>query len=389
MANNYTLGRGKVYFSRFIAGTETPEGFRYLGNTPEFSLTIESNDLDHFNSDEGIRELDDSVPLEVTRTGSLTTDNISAANVALFFFGSTTALTQASVAMDTETLTGIKAGHSYLLGVTDANPSGYMGLDPLGVEVELNGGTPAVAASGTITIASTGPTNGQIITIGGVAYTFRTALSTSPTVPNEIKTNATPATVAAAIADAINGVVGADVSVGTVYNPLASASDTGAVVTVTARDTGIAGNAIVFANTTPASNTTFAGTSGFLTGGTAGDGLVVGVDFTIDADMGMITFLEGSLIAIDGVDIDVSYAVVGSSRERVISGSSPVTGALLFVTKNPKGTDSRWLMNKVKMAPNGDYALKGDDWQQIPLSLSILKKDGDEAIYRDGVPTYA
>lgn len=257
MANNYTLGRGKVYFSRYLDGTETPEGFRYLGNTPEFSLTIESNDLDHFSSDEGIRELDDSVPLEVTRTGSLTTDNISAANVALFFFGSTTALTQVAVASAIETLVDVKAGHGYLLGVTPLNPSGYMGIDTTG-------------------------------------FLVKKGLTT----------------------------------------------------------------------------------------------LVSGTDYTMDFDSGFLEFIAGGAV-IDLDDIAVTYAVDGSTRQRVISGSSPVTGALMFVTKNPKGTDSRWLMNKVKMAPNGDYALKGDDWQQIPLSLSILKKDGDEAIYRDGIPTYA
>lgn len=255
--NNYTLGRGKVYFSRFIDGTEDPEGFRYLGNTPEFSLTIESNDLDHFSSDEGIRELDDSVPLEVTRTGSLTTDNISAENVALFFFGSTEALTQTVVASGTETLANVKAGHGYLLGVTDLNPSGYMGINTTG-------------------------------------FLVKKGLTT----------------------------------------------------------------------------------------------LVSGTDYTMDFDSGFVTFIEGGAVA-DDDDIDVTYAVKASTRERVISGSSPVTGALLFITKNPKGTDSRWLMNKIKMAPNGDYALKGDDWQQIPLSLSILKKEGDEAIYRDGLPVYS
>ena len=42
---NYTLGRGKVYFSRFKAGTQIPAGFFYIGNTPEFNLTIESEVL--------------------------------------------------------------------------------------------------------------------------------------------------------------------------------------------------------------------------------------------------------------------------------------------------------------------------------------------------------
>lgn len=257
--NNYTLGRGKVSFSRFNPDG-TLEGFRYLGNTPEFNLSIEQETLDHYNSDEGIREKDDSVPLEVNRTGSLVTDNISPENVALFFFGSSEALTQAVVASDDETLTGIKAGHTYKLGVTSSNPAGYFGIDPAGFAVAVSGG---------------------------------------------------------------------------------------------------------------------------------GTSLVEDTDYTVDLDNGLITFLEGSTLAVDGEDIDVTYAVLGSTRTRVISGSEPVEGAILFETKNPKGTDCVYFLPYVKLSPNGDYALKGDEWQQIPLSIEVLKSTGKEAIYRDGAPAYS
>ena len=258
--NNYTLGRGKVFFSRFKTGTQTPEGFRYLGNTPEFNLNIEQDTLDHYNSDEGIREKDDSVPLEVNRSGSLITDNISPENVALFFFGSSTALTQAVVASATEILSGIKAGHTYKLGISASNPAGYFGIDATGF-----------------------------------------AVAVSP-------------------------------------------------------------------------------------GGTA---LVADTDYTVDLAGGTITFLEGSLLAVDGEDIDVTYAVAASTRTRVISGSDPVEGALMFVTKNPKGADCTYFLPYVKLSPNGDYALKGDEWQQIPLSIEVLKPTNAEAIYRDGVPAYS
>lgn len=262
MPNNYTLGRGEVHFSRFETGTQVPAGFLYLGNTPEFNLSIESDELEHFSSDEGIRELDDSVPLEVTRTGSLITDNISAENVALFFFGEASALTQAVVASAEEVLTDIVAGASYQLGVSPSNPAGYMGINPTGFAVD---------------------------NLAGV-------------------------------------------------------------------------------------------------GGTA---LVVDVDYTMDFDLGVITFIAGSILAIDGADIAVTYAVRGSTRSRVISGSSPVEGALMYISRNPKGTDSKIYMPYVKLSPNGDYALKGDDWQQIPLSISVLKPTAGEAIYRDGLPAYS
>ena len=255
---NYTLGRGKVYFARFKDGTSIPDGYRYIGNTPEFSLNIESEELDHYSSDEGIREKDDSVPLEVNRTGSLTTDNIDPENVALFFFGSSEQITQASVASVTETIESIHAGYGYKIGATENNPAGYFGVDPEQFSATVNS-----------------------------------------------------------------------------------------------------------------------------------QELVLGTDYELDAANGIITFMEGSTAAAEGSDVTLSFGVRASTRSRVISGSQPVEGAMMYVTKNPKGDDAVFLMPSVKITPNGDYALKGDDWQQIPLSLEVLKPNAGEAIYRDGTPVFS
>lgn len=255
---NYTLGRGEVHFSRFKPGTQMPSGFYYIGNTPEFNLTIESETLDHFSSDRGIREKDDSVPLEVTRTGSLITDNIDPKNVALFFFGEESTVTQAAVASSTETLEEIKAGHSYKLGVTAQNPTGYFGID----------------------------TDGFVVEVGAVE-------------------------------------------------------------------------------------------------------LVPGTDFEMNYDTGVLTFLEGSSVAVDGADVDVTYAVKSHTRDRVISGSDPVEGAMMYIAFNPKGRNFDYYLPYVKITPNGDYALKGDEWQQIPFTIEALKPTSGEAIYMDGRPVYA
>ena len=62
---------------------------------------------------------------------------------------------------------------------------------------------------------------------------------------------------------------------------------------------------------------------------------------------------------------------------------------MIYRTRNPKGDDVVFYMPYVKITPNGDYALKGDEWQAIPLSLEILRPTIGEAIYRDGMPVYA
>lgn len=260
VTNNYTLGRGEVHVARYVAGVATP-GFRYIGNTPEFSLSIESETLDHYSSDAGIREKDDSVPLQVNRTGSLVTDNIDPRNVALFFFGEESTVTQATVAINTgspEEFGVTELGQSFKLGVTTNNPTGYFGI----------------------------------------------------------------------------------------------------------AETGFA-----------------------ITDGT--DSLVAGTDFEMDYDNGILTLLDTSTLAIVGATLEVTYSVEASTRSRVISGSVPVECAILYRTKNPKGADCVFFFPYVKLTPNGDYALKGDEWQQIPLSMEILKPSGKEAIYRDGTPVYS
>lgn len=251
----YVLGRGKVHFARFKPGTQVPDGFRYIGNTPEFSLSIESEELDHFSSDEGIREKDDSVPLEVNRTGSLTTDNIVADNVAMFFFGSTEMVTQTTVASSTETLEDINSGFSYRLGQTTNNPTGYFGISEVGFSVMIGATT-----------------------------------------------------------------------------------------------------------------------------------LVEGTDYEMNYAAGVLTFLKSSSVATDGEDAEVTFEVSASTRARVISGSDPVEGAMMYITSNPKGEDCVFYLPYIKVTPNGDYALKGDDWQQIPMSLEVLKPNNGEAIYRDNMP---
>jgi hypothetical protein len=254
-AQNYTLGRGRVYFSRFLPGTQTPAGYEYIGNTPEFSLTIESETLDHYSSDEGIREKDDSVPLQVNRTGALTTDNVSPANIALFFFGSEEIVTTVAAASQTDTISDVRKGRIYQIGQTASNPVGARGIDTVAVK---NGATTYVA----------------------------------------------------------------------------------------------------------------------------------GTDYTVNLDTGMLEILPTGAIPAD-TDLTITYGVRASTRPRIISGSEPVEGAMKYIAHNPKGADFDYTLPWVKVTPNGDYALKGDEWQTIPFNLEALKPVGLEAIYVDGRPAFS
>lgn len=209
-----------------------------------------------------------------------------------------------------------------------------------GVMALASVGAAAGFASGTITVASTGPANGQEIEIGGVTYTFVTALSDTPTVPFEIEVSGTPATLAARLADAINGVVGDHVSVGTTPNPLVSATVEAGVVTVTANVAGTEGNAIVFDAGT-AANVTFDPSDDTLGGGSDDTSLrpfgilAAPVRTTGAATMVLPVYREGHW-DMDALVWDESFATDEMKRRAFEGGRSPN----IFISKGKFNDDA-------------------------------------------------
>lgn len=258
---NYTLGRGRVFFDRFanniaITATTRGTGFRYFGNTPEFLTNSETEDLDHFDSDAGIRTKDDSVQLSLDRGGSFITDNIDPDNIALNFLGDATTLTQAAATAVEDVIPAAGRGRFIQLGVTLTNPAGVRNVS-------------------NVTVAK------------GVG--FATAVTQ-------------------------------------------------------------AGN------------------------------------YQVDEELGRI-YIESNAPDIDDESIEVTFDVAASTRSRIVSGSQSIYGALQFVADNPKGENRDYLFPYVKLSPDGDYNLKGDEWQQIGFTFEVLKKGSLEAVYVDGRPT--
>lgn len=259
MTKNYTLGRGKVYFAPFLPGTQTPGAERYLGNTPDLSWSAEVENLDHYNADMGIREKDDSVPLQVDRTGSLSTDNIAMENLALFWFGSSDLVTVTAATSAKSTLEAVSLSGEYQLGMSAAAPAGMRNLSNVSLVLDPGG------------------------------------------------------------------------------------TDTA---------------------------------------------LTLGTDYTLDAERGRVEFIEGGAVTGSGAEVvEATFDVAGQTFPRVVSGNAPIEGALRFIAFNPKGENIDYYMPWVKLTPDGDYSLKGDDWQTMTLAIEILKKTGYEAVYADGAAT--
>lgn len=270
MANEtqkYTLGRGEVFFNKFKPGTNIGEGERYLGNTPEYSLTNDVETLDHFNSDRGLREKDESVLLEISSAGSMNCDNISGENVALFFLGNLLTKSATSVTAQKEVFTSWKRGLTLQLGTTDTTPTGVRKVSNVKV---------GKAASGAALNLS-----GDISAIPGVT-----------------------------IVDA-------------------------------------AGN------------------------------------YEVDLELGRL-YLEPTSTEINGdIKLVVQFDVAAQSREMVISSNDVVQGSLRFVAYNAKGENKDYFFPKVTLSPDGDYNLKGDDWQSMGFTFEALKLPGRERVYID------
>lgn len=252
--NNYVLGRGKVFFDRMLPGTKiSDKGERFLGNCPEFSTTSAADTLDHFSSTGGMRVKDASVDLQINRNGTFTCDNISAANLALFFSGTQTSVTQVAAAAVEETLPVYK-GRYIQLGKTPSNPSGVRRVANLVVETI---GTPVIV---------------------------------------------------------------------------------------------------------PALN-----------------------NYEVDLARGRVYILDDSTMT--EADHTFTYDLVASTGEMVVSANESIYGSIRFIGDNAVGENRDYYLPYVKLSPNGDYALIGDDWQTIGFNMEILVlDDATEAMYITDVP---
>ncbi len=87
--DDYNVGRGKVYFASLDANG-IPNGYRFLGNAPEFSLSVETETLEHQSSTGGLRVTDREVVISQQVNLSLTLDELNFEDVSLFFSGTAT-----------------------------------------------------------------------------------------------------------------------------------------------------------------------------------------------------------------------------------------------------------------------------------------------------------
>lgn len=104
-AENYTLGKGILYFNRYNPDTGTYSGWRDLGNAPSFSFTVNIEKLEHFSSRGGLRVKDKEIISQLTPSCSFTLDEITAENFGILGLAKVVDLTQAAATGVEDTIT--------------------------------------------------------------------------------------------------------------------------------------------------------------------------------------------------------------------------------------------------------------------------------------------
>lgn len=356
-----TLGRGKLFFNRFVDGTLAGPGERYIGNSPEFAMSTTIETLDHYSSDKGVRERDLSVEVQRTRSLRLTTDNISAENLGLIFGSDPAARTVAAVTDDGDTIV-VQPGLYYQLGVRAARPEGVRNVTSVMVRDDTG-----VKASGTLTFSGQ-PTADQTLTINGHVITFKASGATGA----QVNLGGTATLTAQAVKTYIND------------HPdetqiIASGSST--TITLTAMTAGTWGNAVTLARS--GSYPALSGSE--LSSGTDGAAIPSAGNWSVDLAHGRLYIEEDGQIAADD-EIAVTYNITGHTQSIVVSEDVQIEGALRFIADNPEGPDRDYFFPRVKLSPDGDFALKGDSWLTMSFRAEVLTLNAStKQVYTDGV----
>ena len=113
----------------------------------------------------------------------------------------------------------------------------------------------------------------------------------------------------------------------------------------------------------------------------------VDTDYQVDLVSGRLFIVPGGGIASGAAeDILVDYTTAVEARDQVKLTGRVIQGAGRFIADNPAGENKDYYWPYIKLGANGDFSLKGDEFQTLPFTAEVLEKDpATAAMYIDGV----
>lgn len=169
---NYTLGRGMLYWDPWDSVNLRYEGERALGNAPEVSINMNATFLDHYSSMSGFKSKDKTVVNELAPQITFALDELVSDNWQMLVFGDKTEVTQSAVDTNTTVIASPLKDRYYELDgraiSTFRITHGTVTGGPFQVGETVTGGTSSATA---VVIAVVGLT----LTVGTVTGTFQVA----------------------------------------------------------------------------------------------------------------------------------------------------------------------------------------------------------------------
>lgn len=139
---DYLLGRGKLYYCELLS-TDLPDedgdGWVDVGNVPEFSVTSETNILDHFSSQSGLRSRDKRIVIDQAFNLSFQAEEFNEENALLWLFSTPAAATNGTIAgfVERTIITNVKKGRNY--PIVDASGNRCTGFRASDLTLEKSG----------------------------------------------------------------------------------------------------------------------------------------------------------------------------------------------------------------------------------------------------------
>lgn len=333
---NLMLGKGKVFFDRFVNGM--PTGKRHLGNCTALNLSTTTEKKEKYSSMQAETVLYASVVTQVNASAKITLDEYDRENLALVLLGENAVIQQAAQTGVTKTLEDVVPGHFYELGHYDIS------------NVVAGGGTPAPSVIGAVVPKAGNTSDGTVTTSG----------TYNGTVADKIYIKITSAnTAAGALAGTkfqwkkgAGGTYSADVTPSN-STPSTLAEGVAVSLALTGAQNFVSGDEFTF-TVTPATVGNF----------------VENTDFKVfDAEAGLIQILTTGSIP-KGADIPLTFDV-GASKRVATSGASDVNieGELYFLGDPTMGPAKILNIWRGKVTPDGDLGLITDDFGSFGLTV--------------------
>lgn len=314
---NYTLGRGMLFWDPWDSVNLRYEGERALGNAPEISINMNATFLDHYSSMSGFKSKDKTVVNELAPQITFALDELVSDNWQMLVFGNKSEVTQIADDSNTVVIASPLKDRYYDLGLRAIASSriahGTVTGGPFQVGETITGTT----SSKTAVVVQVGSGFLIVNTVSGAFNATETITGgTSSATATTSTTNV-----------AVSGLATLKTTVGTTY----------------------------YSPTT---------------------------DFTIDAVSGRIYIPATSTIT-EGTSLTVIFGVAASTYSKITALTAVgQDGKIRYVSDNPVGGSYEMIIWKVRIKPNGDTALIGDDWARLPFQGDILR----DATYHPASP---